>query len=55
MPVETDAAGPVDVAVVLVPVPVLPVLVVEVVEAPAVTSFAPQTPFCTAAPTLDLR
>lgn len=51
---ETDAAGPVDVVVELDEVDVLAVPVEDVVLA-AVISFAPQTPFCTGAPSVDLR
>ena len=54
MPVATDAAGPVEVALVLDDVAELPVLLEDVVLA-VETSFAPHTPFWTAAPRLDLR
>lgn len=53
MPVEADAAGPVDVALVVKEGAVLP-KAVGVVLADEM-SFAPHTPFCTAGPRLDLR
>lgn len=58
MPVETEVAAPVAVDFVVdVPVPPPLVVVEEVVVLlePDTMSFAPQTPFLTAAPTLDLR
>lgn len=51
MPVVTEVAGPVDVVVVLEAVLVL----LDLVEDAGEMSFAPQTPFWTGAPTLDLR